>query len=206
MRWYVLVLTAVFVPVAAATSAAQGTQADAPAQVCTALVLPSVTGAEGSAVALATTVRDLFASYLTGPTLRALALESRLPSQAVEEARQKQCDRVLLVTLTEKHHGGSVVGRAVGQAAGTAAWYIPGGGVGSAVVRGTGVGVASAVSDIASGTHAKDELQMDYKLTTLDGRTLLAKSEKAKAHANGEDLITPLVEHASMAIASAPAR
>lgn len=178
---------------------------DAPAasQVCTALVMPSVTGAQGSAVQLATTVRDLFATYLTGPTLRAVELDARLPSQAVQEAQQKQCDRVLLVTIVQKHRGGgSAIGQAVGQAAGTAAWYIPGGGVGAAVARSTGEGVASAVSSIASGTRAKDELQMEYTLKTVAGQTLLKRSDKAKAQANGEDLITPLVERAAMAIAA----
>jgi hypothetical protein len=35
-------------------------------------------------------LRDLFASYLTGPSLRAINLEARLASQAIEEARRKE--------------------------------------------------------------------------------------------------------------------
>lgn len=187
-------------------STAPAAQVPPDGQTCTALVMPSVTGAEGNASQIATTVRDLFASYLTGPSMRAVALDARLPSQAVEEARQKKCDRVLLITLTEKHHGRSVLGQAVGQAAGTAAWYIPGGGVTGAVVRGTTAGVASAVSAIASSTHAKDELEIQYTLNTVGGQTLLKKSDKAKAKADREDLLTPLVERAAMAIAALPAK
>lgn len=190
----------------AGSAVAAFAQDEAGAKTCTALVMPSVTGAQGSAVDMAATVRDLFASYLTGPTLRALPLEARLASQAVEEARQKDCGRVLVVKLTVKPHGGggSTVGKAVGSAAGTAAWYLPGGGVGGAVVRTTTAATASAVSSIASGTHAKDELSIEYTLSTTDGRSLLSRSDKAKANANGEDLITPLVERAATAIAAAP--
>jgi len=171
---------------------------------CIAIVMPSVTGAEGNAMQVATAVRDLFASYLSGPSMRAVALDARLPSQAAEEARQKQCSHLLVVKLTEKHRGRSVLGKAVGQAAGTAAWYIPGGGAAGAVVRGTAAGAAQAVSVIADSTHAKDEIQMQYSVTgPSGGAALLSKADKAQAHADREDLLTPLVERAATAIAAA---
>ena len=206
MRWNGLLMAAIVIPLAAAPAAAQDKPAPVEEQTCTALVLPSVVGASGNAADMANIVRDLFATYLTGPTLKSVSLEARLPSQAVEEARQKQCDHVLVVKLTEKHHGGSSLGKAVGQAAGTAAWYIPGGGVAGEVARGTTAGVASAVSTLASGTRANDEMQMEYTLSTVGGRTLLTRSDKAKSSADGEDLVTPLVERAAMAIAAAPAK
>ena len=202
MRWETLLVAAMMAG-APALAAAQ----DADAQTCTALVMPSVTGAQGSAADLAGTTRDLFATYLSGPTLRSVPLDARLPSQAVEEARQKNCGRVLVVKLTQKTKGGgSGVGKAVGQAAGTAAYYLPGGGVGGAVARTTAAATASAVSSIASGTHAKDELLIDYTLSTVDGRTLLTRTDKAKAQADREDLLTPLVERAAIAIAAAPSK
>jgi hypothetical protein len=49
-----------------------------------------VTGVDGDATAFATSLRDVFASYLTGPSLRAINLEARLASQAIEEARRKE--------------------------------------------------------------------------------------------------------------------
>jgi hypothetical protein len=195
----------IFAGLIASPAAAQDA---AEAKTCTALVMPSVIGAQGSAADMAAPVRDLFASYLTGPTLRALPLEARLASQAMEEAKQKGCGRVLMVKLTlkSKNGSGNSVGRAVGQAAGTAAYYIPGGGVGGAVARGTAAATASAVSSIASSTHEKDELTIEYTLSTTEGRTLLTRSDKAKAQANGEDLVTPLVERAATAIAAAPTK
>ena len=57
-----------------------GTQAAAqtpPAPACVALTIPSVQGVDDS-TGFATAVRDLFASYLKGPTLQTVSLESRL--------------------------------------------------------------------------------------------------------------------------------
>jgi hypothetical protein len=177
--------------------------------VCIAIVLPNVQGVEGNATEFATAVRELFVSYLTGPSLKALALDARLPSQANEEARQKQCGRVLSVSLTRKAggEGGGWFGRAVGQAGTQVAWGMPGGSLGSAAARGATAAAAQAVSEIASGTKARDEVQMEYKLTSLEGKEGLApKKDKAKAKSDGEDLLTPLVAKAAEAIAAAASR
>src|SRR5918993_3450855 len=71
---------------------------------CVAIVLPSARGVDGDATAFSTSLRDLFTSYLTGPSLRAVPLEARLTSQAVEEARQKDCGNILLVSVARKRN------------------------------------------------------------------------------------------------------
>jgi hypothetical protein len=172
---------------------------------CVALVMPSATGIDGDATAFASSMRDLFASYLSGPSLRAVNLESRLASQAIEEARQKECDHVLLTKIARKRDAGGGWGRALGQAAGTAAYYgIPYGvGVGAAVARGAAVAGAHAISTLAATTRAKDEVTLEFRLGTVD--TVLRASpraQKAKAKSDGEDLLTPLVEKASESIAA----
>jgi hypothetical protein len=177
--------------------------APAPAKVCIALLLPSVEGVE-DATAVATSVRSIFESYLTGPTLQSVMLDAKLASQASEEARQKECPRILMVTVTRK--GGSTgpsKAGAIARAAGTTAAYIPmGGGVGGAVAAGAAEGGAVAVSDLAYRTRAKDEVTMTYKVVTADGATVMAlKTEHAKAKSNGEDLLTPLIAKASDAVA-----
>jgi hypothetical protein len=172
--------------------------------VCIAVVQPLVTGVEGQADGVATSVRNLFVSFLTGPSMKAIPLEARLASQAAEEAREKNCSRVLTMTLDEKHRGDHHTFKAITQAAGSAAGYVPytrlGGGVGvDAAVLGT-----EAVASVASGTRAKDEMTLSYGITSTDGKTVLArKSDKAKASADGEDLITPLVSKAAETIAAA---
>jgi hypothetical protein len=183
-----------------------GQLAAQPETTCIAIVLPSVQGVDGSATEVAAGIRELFASYLTGPSLRAVLLEARLATQAVEEARQKDCGHVLVTTLTRKR-GGTSLGKALGQAAGTAAWYVPGGGAGSAIARGAAVAGAQAVSTMAGSTRAKDEMRLDYKFSPLDrAAAATPQTLKAKATSDGEDIVTPLVEKASAAIAATVAR
>ena len=180
-----------------------GAQAGSPS--CIAIVLPSVKGAAGDATEFARSLRELFVSYLTGPSLRTITLDARLASQAVEEARQKDCAHVLLTSIERKRNDGSGWGRALGRAAGTAAWYgVPyGGTAATAAARGAAVAGAQAISAMAETTRAKDEVTLEYRIGTLDAATRATpRSSKAKAKTDGEDLLTPLVEKASEAIAA----
>lgn len=178
-------------------------------QACVAIVMPSATGVDGDATSFSTSLRDLFASYLSGPSIRAITLDARLPSQAIEEARQKQCGFVLLTTIRRKRDGGSGWGRALGQAAGSAAYYgIPyGGGAAAAAARGAAVAGAHAISAMASTTRAKDEVTLEYRIGAADTVMRAAPmTEKAKAKSDGEDLLTPLVEKAAEAVAAMVSR
>jgi hypothetical protein len=176
----------------------------APVKVCVALLLPSVEGVD-DATAVATSVRSIFESYLTGPSLQSVMLDAKLASQANEEARQKECPRILNVTVVRKagNTGPSKAG-SLARAAGTTAAYIPIPSYGGAVAAGAARGGTQAVSELAYNTHAKDEVTMSYKVVTTDGTTLLPlKSNSAKAKSNGEDLLTPLIAKASEAVATA---
>jgi len=173
-------------------------------QTCVAIVPPSVQGADGDASGFSNSLRDLLASYLTGPSLRAMPLEARLASQAVEEARQKHCDYVLITSIARKHNDGGL-GRALGRAAGTAAWYgVPYGGTAAgAAARGAAYAGAEAVSSLAENTKAKDELTFEYRLGTPDTALGAAlRTEKAKAKTDREDLLTPLVQKISESVAA----
>lgn len=138
--------------------------------------------------------------------MRTMALEARLPALAIDEARQKGCDNILVTTFTRKAGGGGGgLGRALGRAASTAAWHTPyGGSTGAAVARGAAIAAAEAVGTVASTTKAKDEIRMDYKVSTLDGAARAdTRTEKTKARTDGEDIITPLVEKAAGGIVAA---
>jgi hypothetical protein len=177
-------------------------QAPAAGKACISLLLPSVDGVE-DATAVATSVRSIFESYLTGPSLQSVMLDAKLASQASQEAKQKECPRILTVTINRKagSTGPSKAGT-IARAAGTTAAYIPIPSVGGAVAAGAAEGGAVAVSDLAYRTHAKDEITMTYKIVTADGATVMApKTESAKAKSNGEDLLTPLIAKASEAVA-----
>ena len=175
---------------------------------CVALPLPSVEGVEGDATDAASSVREVFQSYLTGPSLRSVPLDARLASQAAEEAREKDCPRMLIVTVTRKGGGGggSKLG-AIAAAAGTTAAYIPLSNYGAAVAVGAARSGAEAMARMAYGTRKKDEIRITYKVTTADGATLLPlKTDTAKAKSDGEDLLTPLISRASEAVAETVTR
>lgn len=181
------------------TLPASGSAQDAPVP-CLAVVLPSVQGVDGSATDVASGVRDLFVSFLTGPALRVITLEARLPAQAAIEARQKNCERMLLTTMVRKRDSGSRLGGVLGQAAGTAAWHIPYGG-GATMARGAAIAGAQAATTLASDTRRKDEVRLEYRVGPPDSVAgAKAVSSKAKARADGEDLLTPLVERAAAEI------
>ena len=170
---------------------------------CVALLLPSVEGVD-DATAVATSVRSIFESYLTGPSLKSVLLDAKLASQASEEAKQKGCTKILTVTVERKagNNGPSKLS-SVARAAETTAAYGPLPNYGASVAAGAARGGAEAVADVAYNTRAKDEVTIGYKVVTADGATLLPlKSISKKAKSNGEDLLTPLIAKASDAVAA----
>jgi len=186
-----------------AALAASAGQAENGTTIC--IAMPKVEIVQGDAAGAASGLRDMFASYLTGPTLKSVPLEARLQSQAMEEAREKGCTRVLVTKLSQKRKGGGRFGKVMGEAAGTALWYVPGGATaGSAAARAAAVAGARAVSTVAATTKARDEFTLEYRLDDAAGKPLLpAKKDKLKAQSDGQDLLTPLVEKASEAVAGA---
>lgn len=149
------------------------------------IILPTVQMSTGNAGQSAEALLSTFVSNLNSPNIEVVRLAARLPSQAIEEARQSQCDYVLSASMTvKKGGGGSMFGRAIGNIAGAAAGHIPG-------------------SGSANGIKAKDEVSLEYKLDHVEtAKTSLTNKEKAKATADGEDVIAPLVQKASAAIVS----
>jgi hypothetical protein len=180
--------------------AAPAVQADT---ACVSLLLPAVTGVDDS-TAVATSVRAIFESYLTGPSLKSVLLDAKLASQANEEAKQKGCTRILTVTVNRKAADNKPSAlSSVARAAGTTAAYIPLPNYGSAVAVGAARGGAQAVADVAYHTRAKDEMTLACRVVTADGATVMPERiDKAKAKTNGEDLLTPLIAKASEAVAT----
>lgn len=168
------------------------------------IVTPKAQMSAGGATEAAEAVRNTFADYLNGPTLEVVALNARLPSQALEEAKQSQCDYVLYTSLTQKKGGGGggMFGRALGNIAGAAAGHIPGGNTaGEAAARSVAITTVYTTANIANSVKAKDELSLDYKLEATNGaKPGLASTAKAKAKSDGEDVLTPLIEKAAEAM------
>jgi hypothetical protein len=196
---FVLIPLAAALSVAGANAASQKTAAT-----CVALTVPSVQGVDGNATSFAVAVRDLFAMYLKGPSIRTESLESRLASQAVLEAREKRCGQMLLVTVERKRSSGKA-SRILGQAAGIAVTRAPlGGGVTGAVASGATWAGGEAIYRFASEVRAKDELELSYRLGAPDAvERAKPVTSNAKAKSDGEDLLTPLVEKAANGIVTA---
>jgi hypothetical protein len=172
---------------------------------CVALPLPTLRGADGSATELAGGLRDLVSTFLKGPSLRTVPLEARLAEQALEEAREQGCGTVLTITLTRKKGGSTGLGRMLSGAVGAAAWHLPYGGSAatSTAVRTAAIAGTAAASTLASNTAAKDELQIEYRLFSDMGAAMREGKDRTKATADGEDLVTPLVERMAGVIAAA---
>ena len=145
------------------------------------LVLPTVQVNAGDPAQTAEAVRNSFAEHLKAQNVEVMTLAAQLPSAAIEEARQNQCDYVLYVSMTVKKGGGSMFGRAIGNIASSAAGHIPG----------------------STSIKAKDELTLEYKLDkTETASTTLSNTAKAKARSDGDDVLTPLIQSASQTIVS----
>lgn len=150
-------------------------------------------------------VNELFKSYLTGPTVSVMPLTARLASQAREEARRASCKFVLFVTAKhERKRGSGVLGQIVGRAAQDAAWgaAVEASSAAGRVASRGAVGAARAAADMAATTRAHDELELSYSLESENGTVLKQGTAKRKATSDGEDLLTPLVEHAAEEIAA----
>lgn len=179
------------------------------AQICLA---PASVEAAPNGVDPVEAVSAAFSTFLNGPTLAVQPLSSRLQSQARQEAKLANCSFLLLTTVKhERKTGGSgFLGRMAGGAVQQGAWAATGAVGGSTVgrvVAGAAAGAASSsINDYAMASRQKDELTLTYRLENAAGKVLVEESEKRKAKADGEDLLTPIAQEASEAIAEAVAK
>jgi hypothetical protein len=202
----VAALALVSLPLAAQDAAPAG---PAVAQICLA---PASVEAAPNGVDPVAAVGAAFSAFLNGPTLAVQPLSSRLQSQVRQEAKLAGCGFLLLTTVKhERKTGGTgFLGRVAGGAVQQGAWAATGAVGGSTVgrvVAGAAAGAASStINDYASASRQKDELTLTYRLEDGSGKVLAEDSEKRKAKADGEDLLTPIAHKASEAIAEAVAR
>ncbi len=150
-------------------------------------------------------VRNTFVSFINGPAVEVIALNARLVDQAMEEAKQSHCDYILISSFSQKKGGGGMLGKALGNVAGSAAGHIPyGNSTGDAAARAAAVTAIYTTAEISGSIKSKDEVGLEYTLQTAeDARILLTNSDKAKAKQDGEDIITPMIEKAARAVIGA---
>lgn len=164
------------------------------------LLLPNVQMSAGNPAQAAEALRNSFASHLKSSNIEVVTLSARQPPLAIEEARQSQCDYMLSASMNVKKGGsGSMFGRAIGNIAGATAGHIPGGGsAATGAARSTAITGVYTTAAIATSIKARDEVTLEYKLDQVEtAKTALANKDKAKASADGEDVIAPLVQKAA---------
>lgn len=193
---------------------------DRPTTLCVAP--PTVEATPSSASDAASAVREAFSSLLATPGVRVKVLQSRLPSQARDEAREANCPFVLYTTVKHVRKNGSrgfltgkVLGGALRAGASTA-----GSEVGASVSRAVGgasgrvLGSAAsgatttATNNAASALYARsvsirDEVTLVTRLEADDGTVLVDRRDAQQAKADGEDLIATLSQRAADPVAAA---
>ena len=134
------------------------------------IILPTVQMNAGNPAQAAEALRHSFAGYLNGPSIEVVTLSARLPSQAIEEARQSQCDYILSASMTvKKGGGGGLFGRAIGNIAGSAAGHIPGGGsAATGAARSAAITGVYTTAAIANSIKARDEVSLEYRLDQVE--------------------------------------
>lgn len=195
----------------ACTFALGVTTASADEKPCIAIAPPQAQlgqGATGQDVA--GPVQNMLMSYLSGPLLEVVVLQSRLPAQLTAEAKQSGCDYILTADVQYKQK--KRWGKALSLGAGIASSALPyagmGGSVSSYVATATAANVANTAANVqlqqesvesltaAQGTIRKgDTISLGYQLDSIkDGKTLSKNTFEEKASQDGQDLLLPLIE------------
>jgi hypothetical protein len=150
-------------------------------------------------------------SYMAGPVLELVPLQARVPAQIQAEAQAAGCTHVLYTTVEQKKAKKSIGGLlgAVAPAASLLTGMGGGGDMAAAMMVGTASQVMSqaamqqaqeqALNSLtqaqAGAVKAKDEISLNYQLHTMSGaKPVLEETLTAKAEADGQDLLSPLVE------------
>lgn len=172
--------------------------------------LPSVkTGAIGegmNAQELSAAIQNTLGEYLKGSKVELVALEAKLPSAQVEEAKEKGVDYVLYVQVSHKKGGGGGFGKMFSAVAPMMSAVIPGAaGVGGMIAGQVVSTAAMSAASASANVKAKDELTLDIKLQN-GAIVALAKQIKAKAKSEGEDIISPMIEQAAQALVDSVAK
>lgn len=151
---------------------------------------------------LSAAVQNTLGQYLKGTKIEFVPLEAKLVTAQAGEAKEKECDYVLQVAAAHKKGGGGGFGFGKMLAQTVAQTGI--GHTGS--VAGNMAGQVATTAIVSAGNLSdnvknKDELTLDVKLqSTTDNSSPLIKQFKAKAKADGDDIISSIIEQAAQAI------
>lgn len=181
--------------------------AAAPAAVKVGLAAPKANFSEGADNAqMASGLRALIGQYFQGSNVEIVPIEALLPKAAAAEAKEKGCDYVLQVAVSQKKGGGGfgmfkILAPVISNVAPMAGM---GGGVAGQIAGSMASTAISTAANLSSNTKSKDQFTFDYSLvSTGDNSVKVGNSLKAKAKSDGEDVLTPMVEAMAEAVSKA---
>ena len=156
-----------------------------------------------SANDLSAALQNTLGQYLKGTKVEVVPLEAKLAAAQAGEAKEKECDFVLQVTAAHKKGGGGGlgIGKMFGQVVSQTGVL---GATGSVVGNIAGQVATTAIltaTSMSGNVKSKDELTLDLRLqSTADNSSVLSKQFKTKAKADGDDIISAIIEQAAQAI------
>jgi|CXWL01.1.fsa_nt_gi hypothetical protein len=153
---------------------------------------------------LSSAVQNTLGQYLKGTKIEVVALEAKLAAAQAGEAKEKECDYVLNVTTAHKKGGGGFgFGKMLAQTVAQTGIGHTGSTVGNIAGQMATTAIVTA-GNLSGSVKNKDELTIDLNLqSAADGKAALAKQFKAKAKADGDDIISAIIEQAAQAILDA---
>ena len=176
----------------------------------------------GASADVAEPVRQALMSYLKGPVIEVIALEARIPVQIAAEAKEKGCAFVLYTDVAQTSKGGGLkMLKKLAPMAGMLP-MLGGGGMGNlgaqmAASAVTQTVVQSQMADAQedamanamaaingaqkSNVKSGDSLTLQYKLVRVgEEQPFKEATIVGKAKANGEDVLSPLIESVAVAV------
>jgi hypothetical protein len=157
-------------------------------------------GQSGAMDSVAEPIRTMLIQYLNGPGLEIVPMTAMLPTQIEAESKEKTCDYILYSSVTQKKSGGM----SFLKVATIASSLTPIGAMAGATRAATAAAGTAAVAQaatVSSVVKAKTEYTLAYKLMAAGNPSpVLSSAATAKAKSDGEDVMTPLIQQAAMAI------
>ncbi|MDQ3798552.1 MAG: hypothetical protein M3384_03800 [Acidobacteriota bacterium] len=139
---------------------------------------------------IAASIREIIGSRFSGSGIEIIALDARLPQAIAAEAGEKNCFYILQTTISRKRSGARLNSLPLN--------------AGAAQQQQQQATVLYKASDLASTTKAKDEFTFEYSLISTDDNSVKAKNSfKTKAKADGEDVLSPVIENILKAVLAA---
>lgn len=158
-----------------------------------------------------TPIRNAEIALMSGPAVEIAALDSHVPMQLQAEAQQKQCDYILSSAVAVKHPSGGFgkFAKFGGMAASMTPLGMAGGMRSAVAAQAAGMAASQMAQQQAMNQLAgfngqiksKDDVTVQYQLTaTGQSSPALQDLLNGKAKSDGEDVLTPLLQQAAVAV------